>query len=147
MFTLVHMDVCAIQVDGTFRCLGTTQQIKDNHGSGYELTLKYAAPPPELTRDQYMDQNVASFTQFLQQNNYPVQQTETNSLNATFVLNIESHQLANFMRAVEQFSNHSKMQAMSSSSATGLLDWFITQQTLERVFNHFAATSENAGLE
>ena len=28
-----------------------------------------------------------------------------------------------------------------------ILDWQVTQQTLERVFNHFAATSENSGLE
>ena len=29
----------AIQVDGSFRCLGTPQQIKDNHGNGYELSV------------------------------------------------------------------------------------------------------------
>ena len=30
----------AIQVDGSFRCLGTSQQIKDIHGSGYEVTVR-----------------------------------------------------------------------------------------------------------
>merc|ERR1719433_1918598 len=39
----------AIQVDGQFRCLGTSQQIKSKYGQGLELNIRLATPSPDET--------------------------------------------------------------------------------------------------
>jgi len=136
----------AIQVDGSFRCLGTSQQIKELHGSGYELSVKFAPPPPGQDMQEYVYAHVNSFHQFLHQyathphdNNYDQQehpQPDVNGLNAVFTVNIPTNGVANLMR-----------QLQTKCANENVEDWSIAQVTLERVFNKFASQSENAGMD
>ena len=145
----------AIQVDGSFRCLGTAQEIKDIHGSGYEVTLRFAPPPRGTSRSGWMKTQTALLHQWFEEYCRPferllsedlfdadgevrrvVRDAEVNGLNAMWVVNVPTESVAGLMRALEK-----------RCTTPEVVDWYIAQVTLERVFNNFAMTSENAGLE
>lgn len=133
----------AIQVDGAFRCLGTAQQIKDLHGSGYELTLRFAPPAAGTDKDAYMQKKTNTFKTFLAdfvkkhgaQEKDALKSAEVTSLNASFMLEIPTSSVATLMRELKVMCERENV-----------VDWYVAQNTLERVFNDFAKTSENAGV-
>ena len=134
----------AIQVDGSFRCLGTSQQIKDLHGSGYEVHIKFAPPADAQHQDDLIQQNVDQFEEFFKnytsqtEDNAAAQQMpkpEVTGLSATFIVNVSTSNVGNLMRELER-----------KCTADLVSDWSVSQVTLERVFNKFAMQSENSGV-
>ena len=125
-------------MDGSFRCLGTAQQIKDTHGSGYGIAVRLAPPPAadDVSRHDWVKAHTDEVQEYLQDFRM-LREVEINSLNATFVVDVDAAGLAGLMRTMHHCAQYNP----------AIADWFVTQQTLESVFNHFAATSENAGVD
>ena len=52
-----------------------------------------------------------------------------------------------FLCNINNYVDNINTQTLSHNNSVQIMDWYITQQTLEKVFNHFASQSENAGIE
>ena len=117
------------------------------HGSGYELNLRFAPPAHSFSveeQEQYMSERVEVFKQILQPfcvnaangEKSVLRDPDVNGLNAVFIVDVPTNGVSTMMRQLEIKCAQEQVQ-----------DWTIAQVTLERVFNKFAAESENAGMD
>ncbi|XP_060088217.1 retinal-specific phospholipid-transporting ATPase ABCA4 [Heteronotia binoei] len=109
----------AIMVKGTFKCLGTIQQLKYKYGDGYIVTMKIKAPKPGLPPDPSLAE------QFIQLN-FPgsiLREKHYNMLQ----YQICAYSLARIFRLI-----------LSNKDCLNIEEYSVSQTTLDQVFVNFA---------
>lgn len=112
-------DRIGIMVGGELKCLGTSQQLKDKYGSGFRLSLTSSDNKAEQVREWVQTlpfANVETVKQFGGTQHFDVTSKEASQ-------NI----LADLFEQVEQ-----------NKQQFGIVDYSISQSTLEQVFLNFA---------
>lgn len=147
----------AIQVDGRFRCLGGSQQIKSRYGQGLEVNIRVAAPPQEavtqLAQQKYAehtDGEARAEMELLQESKTAFEQRMALAFSevagaATALVLLEGSGSSfryQIMPAAMQGKYHSLGAIFGllqdTQNALGLADFNLSQTSLEQIFNRFA---------
>jgi len=110
----------AIMVNGTFKCHGSIQHLKNRFGSGYTLTLRCAGDESQCQQlAQFVQQNVGEAV---------LKDSQLNQLQ--FHLPLKTTKLPTIFSLMESARDNPELQ---------LEDYSISQMTLDEVFIHFAS--------
>ncbi|XP_035828704.1 phospholipid-transporting ATPase ABCA7 [Aplysia californica] len=107
----------AIMVNGTFKCLGSTQHLKNRFGNGYTIILRVSGENPQMA--PVMDYITTTFpTAKLREKHYNMLQYQLGNKNLS---------LSQLFRAMEE-----------AKRDLGVEDYSVSQTTLDQVFINFA---------
>ncbi|RDD39982.1 ATP-binding cassette sub-family A member 5 [Trichoplax sp. H2] len=120
----------AIMVRGQLRCLGSTQHLKNKHGGGYHLEIKYASN--ETTAHQERDS-------FYRVNNF----VKTVFPNAAITEHF-SHRIVYKIPSSNVTSLANSFSSLEADKTkVGIVEYSFSQSSLEQVFLEFAKKQED----